>query len=81
MRFAEDLLGAVASLETSFENPAALKCCIKASMSADGMTSYLRCNLVETAGLNSTGETKVDPHTAGSGGETMTEKATRGRSE
>ena len=38
-RFVEVLLGAAASLETSYENPAAWKCCMRASMHAEGMTS------------------------------------------
>ena len=41
-----------ASIETSFENPAAWKCCMKASMRADGMTSHSRCDLDETAGVD-----------------------------
>ena len=45
------------------------------------MTSCPRCNLVKTAGLDYNGETKVDPHTAESGVETMNETGTRGRSE
>ena len=71
------LLGAAASLETSFENPAAWKCCMRASIHADGVTSSLKCNLVET-GLDVTGETKVDPHPAGSGVETRLKWSLRG---
>ena len=51
IRFVEDFLGAAASLETSSENPAAWRCCMKASMCAAGMTSSPRCNLVETTYL------------------------------
>ena len=50
-------------------------------MHTDVMTTHPRCNLVETAGIDSTRETKVGPHTAGSGVETMAKTATRGPSE
>ena len=60
MRFVEGLLGAAASLETSSENPAAWKCCMKAFTCANGTTSCLRCNLVETAGLDPTSKTEVN---------------------
>ena len=74
MQFAQCLLGAAASLEISSEKPAAWKCTMQASMCADGMASHPRCNLVETAGLDSMEETKVDPHRAGSGEETTAER-------
>ena len=45
-------------------------------MHADGMTFCLRCNLVETADLNRTEETEVDPHMAPSCAETTIEMAT-----
>ena len=68
------------SLETSSENPAAWKCCMRAFMRTDGTTSRPRCYLVEAAGLDDTGENEVDPHTVGSGAETTAEMATMGRS-
>ena len=39
----EALLGADVSLETSSENPAAWKCCMRGFMRADGTTSHPRC--------------------------------------
>ena len=52
MQFVEGLLGAACpEPKTSSEKPAAWKCCMQDSMCADGTTSHLRCNLVETAGL------------------------------
>ena len=62
MQFVEDLLGAAASLEISSENPAAWKC-MRAAMRADGKTSHLRCDLVETVGLEGTKDTEVDSNT------------------
>ena len=67
-------------LETS-KKRAAQKCCMRASKHADGTNYRLRCNLAGPAGLDSTGETKVDPHTAGSDQETKAETAARSRAE
>ena len=64
MWFVERLLGATESLKTSSEKAADWKCCMRASMRADGMTSCPRCDLAEAAGLDNTGGTKVDPYTA-----------------
>ena len=83
MLFVKCLLDAAATLETFSEMPVTHKCCMRASIQADGMPSLPRCDLVEiyVASLNGTSETEVDPHTAGSGAETMAEMATRGQSE
>ena len=48
MRFVKGDLWATASQETS----SVLKYCMRAFMHAYGMTSCLRCNLAETAGLD-----------------------------
>ena len=78
MRFFEGLLGAAVNLETSSENPAAWRCCMRASMHADGTNSHPRCNLVETAVLDGTGETVAGPHTVGTDAKTMAETETMG---
>ena len=68
MQFVECLLGAAASLETFSETAATCKCCMTASRLADGMLSRSQCDPVEIAGLEDTGETKVDARKAGSYG-------------
>ena len=75
--FVDSLPRAAASLETSYESkPCCWKCCMRASILADGMTSRLRCDLVMRVGLDGMEESVVDPHTGGSDAETTTDSAT-----
>ena len=46
-----------------FHNPAAWKCCMRASMRADGMTCCSRHIRVKTIGLGSTERNEGGPHT------------------
>ena len=78
MRFVEALAGAAASLETSFENSTAWKCCMRASVHANIPTSRQRCTPVETTDLGGMVEFKFHSHTVVPGVETMAETATRG---
>ena len=60
----EGLLGAAASLETSSENPAALKCHMRASIRADGtiFRPRLISDSVETVDLGGMERTGGGPH-------------------
>ena len=78
MWFVEGLLGAAANLETSFEKPAAWKCCLTASMHEDGMASRQRWNL---AGPDGSADTVDGLHTSESDVEAMVGMAKCGLSE
>ena len=81
IQFLKGHLVAAASLETSSENPAVWKSCIRASVHADGTTSRPRCTLVETIDLSGIVRSEGDPHTVVKGVETTIVTATRGTSE
>ena len=79
----EGLLGAAASLETSSEKPAALKCHTRASMRADGTTFCPRhiSDAVVTEVLSGMERIAEGPHRGKVGMETTTVSATKGLSE